>query len=73
MRISQQIGWSQEAKLIYQLIRETEKMNALFLGNQPSFHVPISKPVGLSTEGNLYYEWLRELSKLTAHAANCCP
>ena len=72
MRISQQIGWSQEAKLIYQLIKQTEKLNTLFPGNQPGFKIPISKPISLSNEANLYYEWLRELSKLTAHAADCC-
>ena len=72
MRVSQQIGWSQESKLIYEIIKELEKMNKSFPGNQPSYKVNVSKPIGISNEANLYYEWLNSLSKLTAHAANCC-
>jgi hypothetical protein len=69
MRISQQIGWSQESKLTYQIVQQTERLNQLLPGNQPGFHVPVSKQIGWSNESSLYYEWLRSLSKLTAHYA----
>jgi hypothetical protein len=72
MRISQQIGWSQESKLIYQIVQQTEKLNNQFTTGQPGFKVPVSKQIGWSNESNLYYEWLRSLSKLTSHYANCC-
>lgn len=72
MRISQQIGWSQESKLIYQIVQQTEKLNNQFTTGQPAFKVPVSKQIGLSNESNLYYEWLTSLSKLTSHYANCC-
>ena len=72
MRISQQIGWSQESKLIYQLIQQTERLNQILPGNQAGFKVPVSKQIGWSNESNLYYEWLVSLSKLTSHYSNCC-
>jgi hypothetical protein len=72
MRVSQQIGWSQESKLIFELIKETEKLNTLLPGSQPSYNVNVSKQIGWSNESNLYYEWLNSLSKLTAHSSNCC-
>lgn len=72
MRISQQIGWSQESKLIFQLIQQTEKLNKQFPTGQPAFKIPVSKQIGWSNESNLYYEWLTSLSKLTSHYANCC-
>jgi hypothetical protein len=70
--ISKQIGWSQESNLIYELIKQTEKMNLLLSNIQPKYHVPISKPTGMSTEANLYYEWLRSLSRYTAKLSDCC-
>lgn len=72
MRVSQQIGWSQESKLIFELIKETEKLNTLLPGGQPSYNVNVSRQIGWSNESNLYYEWLNELAKVTAHAADCC-
>lgn len=72
MRVSQQIGWSQESKLIYEIIKQTERLNTILPGNQPSYKVNVSKPIGISNEANLYYEWLVQLTKLTAHRANCC-
>lgn len=72
MRISQQIGWSQESKLIYQIVQQTERVNQILPGNQAGFNVPISKQIGWSNESNLYYQWLLSLSKLTSHYANCC-
>lgn len=72
MRISRQIGWSTEANLIYELIRQTERLTITYGQNQPGFRVPISKPLSLSTESNLYYEWLRSLCKFTAQVADCC-
>jgi len=72
MRVSQQIGWSQESKLIYQLIKETDRMNELLPGNQPAANTTrVSRMIGWSNEANLYYEWLRSLDKLTQHYG--CP
>jgi hypothetical protein len=70
--LSKQIGWSQEANLIYQIIKQTERLNQILPGNQSAFRVGVSKQIGWSNEANLYYEWLKSLSKLTAHYANCC-
>lgn len=72
MRVSQQIGWSQESKLIFELIKQTQRLNTLLPGNQPSYNVNVSRQIGWSNESNLYYEWLNELAKVTAHAADCC-
>lgn len=72
MRISQQIGWSQESKLIYQLVQQTERVNQILPGSQAGFNVPISKQIGWSNESSLYYQWLLSLSKLTSHYADCC-
>lgn len=72
MRISRQIGWSQEANLTYQIIKQTERLNTLLPGGQSAFRTGISKQIGWSNEANLYYEWLVSLNKLTAHYANCC-
>lgn len=73
MRISQQIGWSQESKLIYQIVQQTEKLNKILPGNQPAANTTrVSKQIGWSNESNLYYEWLRSLDKLTQHWSNCC-
>lgn len=73
MRISQQIGWSQESKLIYQLVQQTERVNQLLPGNQPAANTTrVSRQIGWSNESNLYYEWLRSLDKLTQHYSNCC-
>lgn len=72
MRVSQQIGWSQESKLIYQLIKETDRLNELLPGNQPAANTTrVSRMIGWSNEANLYYEWLRSLDKLTQHYG--CP
>ncbi len=73
MRISQQIGWSQESKLIYQLVKQTERLNQILPGNQSAANTTrVSKQIGWSNESNLYYEWLRSLDKLTQHYSNCC-
>jgi len=72
MRISQQIGWSQESKLIYQIVQQTERVNQILPGSQAGFNVPVSKQIGWSNESSLYYQWLLSLSKLTSHYANCC-
>ena len=69
---SSQIGWSQEAKLINQLIKQTVKLNNQYSTNQPSYRISVSRQIGWSNESNLYYQWLRELTKFTAHVANCC-
>ena len=72
-RVSQQIGWSQESKLIYQLIKQTERLNQLLPGTQAAYNnTPVSRMIGWSNESNLYYEWLRSLDKLTQHYSNCC-
>lgn len=71
MRISRQIGWSQEANLIYQIIKQTERLNQILPGNQAAYRTGISKQIGWSNEANLYYEWLVSLNKLTAHFG--CP
>lgn len=75
MRISRQIGWSQEANLIYELIQQTERLNQILPGNQAAVRTGISKQIGWSTEANLYYEWLRSLNKLTTHfgCPDCVP
>jgi hypothetical protein len=73
MRVSQQIGWSQESKLIYQIVKQTERLNQLLPGNQPAANTTrVSRQIGWSNESNLYYEWLRSLDKLTQHYSNCC-
>jgi len=73
MRISQQIGWSQESKLIYQIVKQTERLNQVLPGNQPAANTTrVSRQIGWSNESNLYYEWLRSLDKLTQHYSNCC-
>lgn len=64
MRVSQQIGWSQESKLIYELIKQTEELNKFLPGNLTNGHVNISRQIGWSNESNLYYEWLKSLAKL---------
>ena len=72
-RVSQQIGWSQESKLIYQIIQQLDRLNQLIPGNQPAYNTtPVSKQIGWSNESNLYYELLRSLDKVTQHYANCC-
>lgn len=74
MRVARQIGWSQESELIYQIIKQTERINQLLPGNQPAANTTrVSKQIGWSNESNLYYEWLRSLDKLTQHYSNCCP
>ena len=71
-RVSQQIGASQESKLIYKIVEQLQKNNQDVSTKQASFTIPISKPTGLSSEGNLYYEWLRNIRELSAHLGNCC-
>ena len=73
MRVARQIGWSQESELIYQIIKQTERINQLLPGNQPAANTTrVSKQIGWSNESNLYYELLRSLDKVTQHYANCC-
>lgn len=72
MSVSKQIGWGTEENLIYNLIKQTSRLNSLFPGNQPGFKVPISRQIGWSNKENLLYEWLRETTKMVAHAGNCC-
>jgi len=70
--LSKQIGWSQEANLIYELIKQTNRLNQILPGNQPSYGVKrMSQMIGWSTESKLYYEWLKQLDKLTQHYG--CP
>ena len=74
--LSKQIGWSQEANLIYELIKQTNRLNQILPGNQPPYGVKrISQMIGWSTESKLYYEWLRQLDKLTQHygCPDCTP
>jgi hypothetical protein len=72
MKISRQIGWSQESNLIYQIIQKTERLNQILPGNQASYGSRrVSQMIGWSNESKLYYEWLRSLNKLTQHLG--CP
>jgi hypothetical protein len=74
--LSKQIGWSQEANLIYELIKQTNRLNQILPGNQPSYGVKrMSQMIGWSTESKLYYEWLRQLDKVTQHygCPDCTP
>jgi hypothetical protein len=70
--LSKQIGWSQEANLIYELIKQTDRLNQILTGNQPSYGPKrVSQMIGWSVESKLYYEWLKQLDKLTQHYG--CP
>jgi len=74
--LSKQIGWSQEANLIYELIKQTNRLNQIVPGNQPPYGVKrMSQMIGWSTESKLYYEWLKQLDKLTQHygCPDCTP
>lgn len=74
--LSKQIGWSQEANLIYELIKQTDRLNQILPGNQPSYGVRrMSQMIGWSQEAKLYYEWLRQLDKVTQHygCPDCTP
>ena len=72
MKISRQIGWSQESNLIYQIVKQTERLNQILPGNQASYGSRrVSQMIGWSNESKLYYEWLRSLNKLTQHYG--CP
>jgi len=72
MATSRQIGWDQESNLIYQIVKQLERLNQIIPNNQPALAPMMKRQIGWSQQSNLYYEWLRETDILTQHFANCC-
>jgi len=72
MATSKQIGWDQESNLIYQIVKQLERLNQIVPNNQPALSPMMKRQIGWSQQSNLYYEWLRETDILTQHFANCC-
>lgn len=68
MRVSQQIGWSQEGKLIYEIIKQLRQLGGS-LGTTNG-QIDVSKEIGIKNDVNLYYEWLKELSRLGVLGTN---
>lgn len=69
--LSKQIGWSQDANLIYEMIKEVDQLNKLLgAANPPLPGVPKSngglpsRQIGWGQETILLYELLKEIKRL---------
>ena len=69
--LSRQIGWSQDSNLIYEMIKEVNKLNELLGASNPSLPtVPKSnaglpsRQIGWGQETILLYELLKEIKRL---------